>query len=99
MFGKTKSIVVVTASPVIFFSNWYGALFELGECGLMRNPYGIGSNCFSFAGMLPRLRQNHDWCTDGPCAGALKPRIPWSICDGSSHAKSVILYFLLNDGR
>jgi hypothetical protein len=26
MFGSTKSIVVVTASPVIFFSNWYGAL-------------------------------------------------------------------------
>ena len=48
-FGSTKSIVVVTGSPVIFFSNWYGALFALGECGLMRKPLGIGSNCLAFS--------------------------------------------------
>jgi len=34
IFGSTKSIVVVTGSPVILFNNWYGALFVLGECGL-----------------------------------------------------------------
>ena len=28
IFGNTKSIVVVTGAPVIFFSNLYGALFE-----------------------------------------------------------------------
>ena len=49
MFGSTKSIVVVTGAPVIFFNNWYGALFVLGECGLIRNPYGMGSNCFVFS--------------------------------------------------
>src|SRR5215472_2667852 len=48
-FGNTKSIVVVTGSPVIFFSNWYGALFVLGVCGLMRKPFGIGSNCLAFS--------------------------------------------------
>src|SRR6266478_6028546 len=49
IFGNTKSIVVVTGSPVIFFSNWYGALFVLGECGLTRKPFGIGSNCLAFS--------------------------------------------------
>ena len=49
IFGSTKSIVVVTGSPVIFLSNWYGALFVLGECGLIRKPFGIGSNCLAFS--------------------------------------------------
>jgi len=49
MFGKTKSMVVVTGSPVYFCSIRYGALFELGVCGLIRNPFGIGSNFFSFS--------------------------------------------------
>ena len=49
IFGSTKSIVVVTVSPVIFASNLYGALFALGWCGLIRNPFGIGSNCFAFS--------------------------------------------------
>jgi len=49
IFGKTKSIVVVTGSPVYFCSILYGALFELGVCGLIRNPFGIGSNFFSFS--------------------------------------------------
>src|SRR5207245_11705105 len=44
-FGNTKSIIVVTGSPVIFLSSWYGALFALGTCGLLRNPFGMGSNC------------------------------------------------------
>src|SRR5260370_35147119 len=99
MFGSTKSIVVVTASPVIFFSKWYGALFALGECGLMRNPYGIGSDCFSFSGMLPRLRQNHDFCTNGPFPGSIKPMVPWSTCEGSSQPHSVLFDFLLQIRR
>jgi len=49
IFGKTKSIVVVTGSPVYLCSIRYGALFELGVCGLIRNPFGIGSNFFSFS--------------------------------------------------
>src|SRR6266403_645356 len=48
-FGNTKSIVVVTGSPVILASSRYGALFALGWCGLIRNPFGIGSNCFAFS--------------------------------------------------
>src|ERR1700756_3480128 len=55
--GKTKSIVVVAASPVISFKILYGALFADGACGLMRNPFGIGSNCFDFSRML--LRDRH----------------------------------------
>ena len=49
IFGSTKSMVVVTGSPVYFCSIRYGALFELGVCGLIRNPFGIGSNFFSFS--------------------------------------------------
>jgi len=49
IFGSTKSIVVVTGSPVYFCSMRYGALFELGVCGLIRNPFGIGSNFFPFS--------------------------------------------------
>ena len=26
-----------------------GPLFVLGECGLIRNPFGIGSNCLAFS--------------------------------------------------
>src|SRR6266852_6507473 len=59
-FASTKSIVVVTLSPVSFASSRYGALFELGWCGLMRNPFGIGANCLDFSWMLARFRQNHD---------------------------------------
>ena len=87
--------MVVTGSPVIFLSSWYGALFVLGECGLMRKPLGMGSNCLDFAWMLARFRQNHDWCTNGPCAGSIRPIIPWSMCEGSSQERCVILYLSL----
>src|SRR5262249_10594335 len=48
-FGSTKSIVVVTLSPVIHLSSLYGALFALGVCGLIRNPFGMGSNSLDFS--------------------------------------------------
>src|SRR5205823_14680001 len=45
--------------------------------------------------MLPRFRQNQDWCTNGPCAGSINPIIPWSICEGSSQERCVIVYLPL----
>src|SRR5215471_21863484 len=44
ILGSTKSMVVVTGAPVFFFNHWYGKLLVLGECGLILNPLGIGSN-------------------------------------------------------
>src|SRR5260221_5562035 len=96
IFGSTKSIVVATGAPVIFFNIWYGALLLLGECVLIRNPNGMGSNCLAFSWILVLLRQNQDWWTNGPCAGSISPIIPWSTCDGRSQAKCVLLYFSLN---
>src|SRR5947209_7019738 len=49
--------------------------------------------------MLLLLLQNHDWCTNGPCAGSINPIIPWSMCDGSSHDKCVLLYFFEKNGN
>src|ERR1700733_4272415 len=57
-FGRTKSIVVVAGSPVISFKILYGALLAEGECGLIRNPLGIGSNCLVFSRMLRRVRHH-----------------------------------------
>ncbi len=63
-FGSTKSMVV-TGRP----SSLYGALFELGACGLMRNPAfrpscsqsKIGSNRLVFSWMLAAERHHHAW--------------------------------------
>src|SRR6202451_4907906 len=56
--GRTKSITVVAGSPVMSFRILYGALFAEGAWGLMRKPFGIGSNCFSFSRVLRRLRHH-----------------------------------------
>src|SRR5271154_1438902 len=53
-FGNTKSIVVVAGSPVMSFRILYGALLADGVCGLIRKPFGIGSNCFDLSRMLRR---------------------------------------------
>src|ERR1700675_1601436 len=98
ILGKTKTIIVVVASPEKYRSNLYGALLDDGSCLLIRKPLGMGSKRFSFSWMLRRLRQYHDWCTKGPCAGSINPMIPWSTCDGSSQDSRVILYFSLNTG-
>src|SRR5947199_10347159 len=45
--------------------------------------------------MLPRFRQTHDWCTNGPGAGSINPIIPWSMCEGSSQERCVILFLSL----
>src|SRR5271155_381972 len=57
-FGRTKSMGGVAGSPVMNFSNLYGALLEEGACGLMRKPLGMGSNCLALSRMLRRLRHH-----------------------------------------
>jgi hypothetical protein len=59
--GQHKVSLVKVGSPrMLLTEGFLRALFELGVCGLIRNPFGIGSNFFSFSWMLCRLRQYHD---------------------------------------
>src|SRR2546425_1011789 len=55
----------------------------------MRKPPWMGSNCFCFSWMLPRLRHHQDWWTKGPWAGSMRPMMPWSTLHGRSAVRWV----------
>jgi len=67
---STKSIVVVTGSPVILFNNWYGALFVLANAGSSGNR-SESARIACFLVNASAFRQNHDWCTNAHAPGPL----------------------------
>src|SRR5271165_1731497 len=87
--GSMKSMVVSTGWPYTPKS-LYGAELPLGAWALMRKPSGMGSKRLVFSRMLERERHHHAWCTKGPCAGSIRPMMPWSTLQGRSAVRKAV---------